>query len=310
MTGGRRRTFLVTGATGAQGGAVTRLLAGRGHAVRGLARRPAAAGPGTAAVEWLSCDLGDADGVRRAFEGVTRASVVLPLVYEPETVLRYARNIADAARGAGVERLVYNTNTPLPEEGTPYPGFETRRAAEAVLRGSGVPTVVLRPTVYLDNLFGPWHGPALVDDGVLAYPLPAWRRVAWLALDDLAAATVAALEDRDGLAGPADGVVELGGAEAVTGPELAAVFSSVLGREVVYRPLGADVFETSLAGAVGAESAAGVAGVYRYAAGTQAPRLFAPDPSGAARALGVRPVPLAEWVGGRPWERWSGAAAG
>ncbi|GAA3656873.1 SDR family oxidoreductase [Streptomyces chitinivorans] len=307
MTETRRKQFLVTGATGFQGGAVARLLADRGHAVRGLARRPGAGpAPTSAAVDCVPCDLGDADEVRRAFEGVTHASVVMPLVYDSETVLRYARNIAGAAREAGVERLVYNVNTPLPKETTPYAAFETRRAAESVLRESGVPTVVLRPPVYLDNLFSPWNGPALVNDGVLAYPLPAGQRVAWMSHDDLAAATAAALEG-EGLAGR---VIGVGGAEVVTGPELAEAFSSALGREVSYRQLDVGHFEAGLARLLGAESAAGVAGIYRYAADGGDPDLLAPDPSGVEHTLGIRPTPITDWVKAQPWEHWAAENTG
>ncbi|WP_410536354.1 SDR family oxidoreductase [Streptomyces sp. KL2] len=281
---------------------MARLLADRGHAVRGLARRPGAgAAPTSAAVDYVSCDLGAADEVRRAFEGVTHASVVMPLVYDSETVLRYARNIADAAREAGVERLVYNVNTPLPKETTAYAAFETRRAAESVLRESGVPTVVLRPPVYLDNLFSPWNGPALVNDGVLAYPLPAGQPVAWMSHGDLAAATAAAMEGED-LAGQ---VIGVGGAEVVTGPELAEAFSSALGREVSYQQLDVDHFEAGLAQLLGAESAAGVAGIYRYAADGGDPDLLAPDPTGVEHTLGIRLIPIVEWVKAQPWEHWA-----
>src|SRR5205823_2783605 len=133
----------------------------------------------------------------RAFEGITHVSVVLPLTFDRETVLTYTRNIVEAAQRAGVHQVVYNTNIPIPQESTSHAAFETRREAEAVLRQSGLPVVVLRPTLYLDNLFSPWNGPALVNDGILAYPITEDQRVAWLSHSDLAAATVAALRRAD-----------------------------------------------------------------------------------------------------------------
>ncbi|GAA2091197.1 hypothetical protein GCM10009801_56740 [Streptomyces albiaxialis] len=298
------RRYLVTGATGAQGGAVARLLAARGADVRGLARRSRASPAGVAV---HAGDLGDAAAVRAAFEGVTHAALTLPLEYDHATVVRYARNLAGAARAARVRRLVLNTNTPLPERPTDRPGFETRRAAEEVLRASGVPTVVVRPTVYLDNLHSPWHGPALVRDGVLACPLPAELPVAWMAHADLARVVVAAL-DREGpeMEGR---VLSVGGPEALTGPELADALGRGLGREVRYVPLGVDRFEAGLARAVGAGAAAGVAGIYHHVASGRDPALLAPDPARTARTLGVRLTPAAEWAGAQRWERWAEAPA-
>lgn len=61
-----------------------------------------------------------------------------------------------------------------------------------------MPLVVLRPPVYLDDLFSPWNGPDLVSDGVLACPLPEAPPAAWPSHGDLAEAAYAALT-RDGL---------------------------------------------------------------------------------------------------------------
>ncbi|QES47504.1 NmrA family transcriptional regulator [Streptomyces venezuelae] len=305
MTEDRPRRYLVTGVTGFQGGTVARLLTARGHEVRGLARHPEGVlGPVDPAVTFVPGDLGNAEDVRRAFEGVTHAAVVLPLVYDIETITGYARNIADAAREAGVERLVYNVNTPLPEVTTAYAGFESRRAAEEVLRASGVPTVVVRPPVYLDNLFSPWNGPALVNDGVLAYPLPADQRVAWLSHVDLAELVVAALE-KDGVT---DRVLPIGGADVLTGPELAALFAQVLGREVSYLPLPVDQFEQGLGQVLGAEAAAGVAGIYHHVGTGEAPDLLHTDPRRVESELGVRLTPTVEWIKAQPWDHWSQAA--
>ncbi|MCT2591760.1 NmrA family NAD(P)-binding protein [Streptomyces sp. N2-109] len=298
----RPKRFLVTGATGFQGGAIARLLAQRGEDVTGLARNPPGPAPDRPgpAVPTVRGDLGSAEDMRRAFEGVTHAAVTLPLVYDKATVLRYARNLARAAHEAGVQRLVCNTNTPLPEVATRRPGFETRRAAEEVLRGSGVPTVVVRPPVYLDNLFSPWNGPALVDDGVLAYPLPAGERVAWMPHTDLAAVVAAALEAEDAVGR----VLHVGGAEVLTGPQLAEAFARVWGREVVYQPLSVPQFEEGLSHVLGAEAAAGVAGIYHHVSTGEDPGLLAPDPGRTARRLGVRLTPVAEWIAAQPWDHW------
>ncbi|MFE4590001.1 SDR family oxidoreductase [Streptomyces laurentii] len=291
----------VVGATGFQGGAVARLLVDRGHRVRTLSRRPEADRPPVPGAEFVAGGLADEGAVGRLFEGATHAVVSMPLVYETERVRRYASNLARAARAAGVRRLVFNANTRLPQEPTGVPAFETRRMAETVLRGSGVPLVVLRPPVYLDNLFSPWNGPALVDEGVLAYPLPATAPVAWLSHTGLAQAVYAALT-RDGVEG---GVFDIGGAATLTGTDLAEALGYALGRPVRYAPLRPELFERWLAQLLGPGTAEGVTGLYRYLAAGSDPLLLAGDDGMSAEALGVAPARAEEWAAEQPWQVWS-----
>ncbi|GAA4899837.1 SDR family oxidoreductase [Streptomyces coeruleoprunus] len=296
----------VVGATGFQGGAVARLLADRNHRVRTLSRRPEGDRPPLPGVACASGDLGSAEDVRALFEGATHAAVVLPLVYDRERVLRYAQHIAAAARSAGVRRIVYNANTRVPRTTTGVAAFETRRIAEDVLRESGVPLVVLRPPVYLDNLFSPWNGPALVNEGVLAYPLPERTRTAWLSHQDLAEAVYAALTV-DGVAGR---TFDIGGERGLTGQELAAAFARSLGRPVRYVPLDPEVFEQGLARVLGADAAAGVAGLYHHLAAGHDPLLMDDDGGTSARLLSLKPAPVEDWVARRPWQVWAEEAEG
>jgi len=295
--------YLVIGAQGFQGGAVARHLLAEGDTVRGFARARGTPAPNAPELPTVHGDLANPAAVREAFDGITHASVVLPLVYDHELVSTYAHNVVAAARAAGVRRLVFNTNTPVPAEKTDFASYETRRTAEHVLRDSGLPLVILRPPVYLDNLFSPWNGPALVNDGVLAYPLPPHRRVAWISHADLAAATVAALT-RPGIEGV---TLNLGGPDVVDGPALAAAFGSALGREVRYVALQPDQFEAGLSEVLGADAAGGVAGIYRWAALDREPDLFAADHGEVERVLGVRFSPIGDWVSAQPWDVWSTA---
>jgi uncharacterized protein YbjT (DUF2867 family) len=279
-------TYLVIGAGGAQGGAVARRLLRDGHRVRGLGR--SATGP--SGVEWVRGDLADAAAVRAAFDGVTRASVTLPMEFDPATVARFTANVAAAA--GGLDRLVFNAGNRIPAARTGVAAFESRREAAEALLSCGVPAVVLRPPVYLDNLAAPWAREALAG-GVLPYPLPAEQRVAWLAHDDLAALTAAAF-DRPELAGRA---IDIGGKEPVTGPELAAAFAAVLGPEIRYVPVDPGAFEEGLAPVLGADAAAGVAGTYRWLALPEAAGLYEGDPGEVEALFGVELTPLRTWIG-------------
>ncbi|MER7000295.1 NmrA family NAD(P)-binding protein [Streptomyces sp. NPDC000410] len=310
MSGHSPMRVAVVGATGYQGGAVARLLTERGHQVRTLTRRPPEGRPDLTRLTYVPGDLADPHAVRDLLAGATHASVVMPLEYDPVRIRRYARNLAEAALAAGIVRLVHNANTRIPAEITGVAAFETRRLAESVLRkrlwNSPVELVVLRPPVYLDNLFSPWNGPALVRDGTLAYPLPADTPVAWLSHRDLPEAVCAALTVPDA----AGRTYDIGGARTVTGAELAAAFGTGLGRDVRYVPLPADAFEHALARVVGADAAAGVAGIYHYmASGGASQDLLAGDGGISADALALRPEPVESWVSRMPWQVWADEVA-
>jgi len=72
-----KRTVLVTGATGQQGGAVARTLLSRGHSVKALTRRPdsdAARLLASAGANIVAGDLADAASVIDAAKGVDTCS--------------------------------------------------------------------------------------------------------------------------------------------------------------------------------------------------------------------------------------------
>lgn len=263
-------TILVLGATGAQGGAVARRLVAEGHRVRGFGR----SGQVPAGVEPVTGPL------EAALDGVTHVSLVLPMMLERAELDRWVEVVA----GSRVRRVVFNTANRIPSTVTDVALFESRRAASDALLASGVPTVVLRPPVYLDNLRAPWVAGRLAAERVLSYPLPADLPVAWISHDDLAAATVAALT-RDGLEG---GVLDVGGPESLTGPQLAAAFGAT------YEAQDVAAFQKGLTHVFGQDTAATVAATYHWLA-KHGGDLYAADPSAAER-LGVRFTPVHEWI--------------
>lgn len=301
MSDAQPERYLVMGATGAQGGAVLRRLAALGRTVVGISRGAASAETGSA-VTSHAVDLADREGLCRAFQGVTRVAASLPLVYDAEVAAGYTANLVHAARETGVRRLVFNTNLPVPPAPTGYPAFETRRLAEEALMAGGLPVTVLRPPLYLDNLFGPGHAPALVNDGVLAFPLADSLPVSWMSLDDMAAATVAALDGADELVGTA---LRVGGAEAVTGPRLATVFEEVLGRDVTFHSMDPHDFEAGVSAALGPELGAGIAGGYHWARAAADNSSFTADPDSVEKHLGIRLTPLRRWIAAQPWNQWA-----
>lgn len=170
----------VLGATGFIGGQIARAALARGWQVRGLRRRPNAAGAiGDLDVEWVSGDLVDPASLVVAMRGcplVFHAAAYYPhRAHDVWETVRHGvagmRNVLTAASTAGVKRLVYTsaptTVGPPSEPGrlanerdlytpgsVPIPYFEVKWAMEMeALRATaqGLPVVVVLPTA----VFGP-----------------------------------------------------------------------------------------------------------------------------------------------------------
>ena len=141
-----RRDILLTGASGYVGGRLLRALEARGHTVRCLARHPefvaARAAPGTAVVRG---DCLDADSLRGVCDGIGTVYYLVHSMASPgdfaarERVA--ARNLGDAARVAGVRRIIYLGG--LGDRDHLSQHLRSRHETGAVLRASGVPVVEL-----------------------------------------------------------------------------------------------------------------------------------------------------------------------
>lgn len=281
----------VVGASGAQGGAITRECLRRDLPVRGLSRGTGNVPDGATHIR---ADLGSADELGQALYGVSHLVVTVPLCYEQRTVEEWMRNLATAARAAGVRHVVMNTNTRLPESSSAA-SFETRRVAERILSESGAAVSVLRPTVYLENLLAPPVVAGIVREGVLRYPVPEDTLVGWMSHGCLAEAVAAAL-----LGGASDGeVIEIGGRDLL-GSELAEHFSTVLSKPVRYEALPPETFEEGLVHALGADAASGVAGLYHWMGERPTTDLMTGGTEGL-KSLGVHAEPTPDWIARQSW---------
>lgn len=180
----------VLGATGRQGGAVARHLLGGGWRVRALTRKPESSASGAlraAGAEVVRCDMADLDSLRAAFDGVYGVfSVQNPMIAGHDGEVRQGQNVAEAAKAAGVQHVVYGSAGPG-VRGTGVDSWEAKLIIADYLRSLEVPLTVLRPMAFLelmtDKDFYPpvaiWHVmPKLAGDGT---------RIPWLAVDDLGA---------------------------------------------------------------------------------------------------------------------------
>lgn len=253
--------ILVYGANSAQGTPVVKRLLKEGYSVRVFVRnRDTAESLFSESVEIATGTLEDQESLKRANEGIDRVFLVLPLEYRFDVAISQGYNAIDAARDAGVKLLVFNTSTFIPNQTTDATAFEIKRNVEQYLHGSGVPYIILRPPVYMDNLTAPWAMSGIVHQSVIAYPLPPNIKVSWISLNDAAAFAIAALK-RPELVGS---TFDIGGPEAVNGQEIAERFTKILNRPFIYQQIPIDGFEQGLNQAFGEPTGTEIAKIYRW----------------------------------------------
>ncbi|MGY0060501.1 NmrA/HSCARG family protein [Streptomyces sp. LZ34] len=150
------KTVLVTGATGGQGGAVARRLLDNGWAVRALVRdpdKPGAKELNALGAELVTGDLDDPESLRAAAQGVHGVFSVQPADLtdpHPEAEVRQGKNVADAAKAAGVAHMVYSSvGGAQRKSGVAH--FESKAEIEAHIDAIGVPATVLRPVFFMEN---------------------------------------------------------------------------------------------------------------------------------------------------------------
>ncbi len=134
---------LITGATGYVGGRLLERLLAENRPVRALARDPARLEP-RAGVEVAGGDGISGRGVRAALEGCVIAYYLVHSMgahggyLDKDRVA--ARNFGEAARRAGVRRIIYLGGLATGGEAL-SPHLESRRETGRLLRDSGVPVV-------------------------------------------------------------------------------------------------------------------------------------------------------------------------
>ena len=285
---------LVYGATGSQQGPVVPQLLAAGHRPYALTHSPdKAAALEQAGARVVVADMANADQLRQASEGMDAVALLVPFfLANPHDGVAYAKNAIDAARQAGVKLIVWNTSGFLLPGRVGNPAIDGRLDVAEYLQESGVPHITIQPSVYAENLLGPWTAPFVADHDQVAYPTPAEMPVGWIATQDVAALVVAALE-RPELAGES---FLVSGRENLTGPELAARFSAGLARPIAYHALPPAEFGAILDQLFGPGAGAGATAMYQ---GIHDTKQYPPMHADMAPVLAKLPValtPIDEWV--------------
>jgi uncharacterized protein YbjT (DUF2867 family) len=221
----------VTGATGQQGGAVARKLLAEGWKVRALTRdvnKPAAQVLKDLGTEVVPGDLDDRAQLDAAFQDAYGVFSVqnfwLPNVgFEGE--VRQGKSIADAAKAAGVQHLVYSS-VGAAHRGMGQKHFESKWIIEQYIHALDIPYTILRPAAFFENFN--WERAAILNGTFNAIGLRPEKERQLIAVEDIAVFAALAFANPAQYLGK---TIELAG-DALTESELADTFAKVIGRPV------------------------------------------------------------------------------
>jgi uncharacterized protein YbjT (DUF2867 family) len=197
---GASRTIAVCGATGRQGGAVVRSLLRRGWMVRALTRKPAraAARPLQAlGAQLVLADMDEPKSLRAAFAGAAGVfSVQNGIASGFDREIAQGRNVADAARAAGVQHLVYGSAGPgRSGAGTGVPSWEAKVPVEDHIRSLGVRFTILRPTAFMELMTDRSFYPAVGTWRIWPRLTGTDRPIPWLSVADVGAVAATVFDD-------------------------------------------------------------------------------------------------------------------
>jgi uncharacterized protein YbjT (DUF2867 family) len=237
------RLIVVTGATGKQGGAVARSLLDRGFRIRALTRNPQKPEAQALADRGAEVVQGDMEEDRSAMEralegayGVFSVQNYWETGYDGE--VQQGKTVADAAKAAGVEHLVYSSVGSAHRQ-TGLSHFESKWEVENHVRELALRYTILRPVFLMQN----WEMMrGMVLGGTLAQPLDPDKPFQQVAVEDIGAFAAIAFENPDRWIGRE---VDLAGDEP-TMLEIAETFGRVIGREVSYYQVPWDQFEEQM----------------------------------------------------------------
>jgi uncharacterized protein YbjT (DUF2867 family) len=225
------RIIAVTGATGQQGGAVAQHLLADGWKVRALTRnpdKPAAQALVAAGAELVPGDMDRPEELKAAFQGAYGVFSVqnfwLPEV-GAEGEVRQGRNVADAAKSAGVEHFVYSS-VGAAHRGMGQAHFATKWEIEQYIQSLDLPYTIFRPVMFMDNYN--WQRAGITNGVFNGWGLRSDKGVQLIAVEDIGAFVALAFKDPQSYLGR---TIELAGDELIE-PQIAEALAKVIGRPV------------------------------------------------------------------------------
>ncbi len=257
-----KKIIAVVGATGAQGGGLVRAILSdvtSGFAARAITRdvnSDKAKELAKLGAEVVAADVDDVESLKRAFHGAYGAFCVTFFWahFSPEKELAEARAMAQAAKHAGIQHVIWSTLedtrkwVPLSDARMPtlmgkykVPHFDSKGEANQIFTELGLPTTFLLTSFYWDNLIHFGMGPKKGSDGKLAITLPMGdKRLPGMAAEDIGKCAYGIFKKGRELIGKTVGIA----GEHLTGAQMAAALTRALGQEVRYNNVSPEAYRS------------------------------------------------------------------
>ncbi len=255
-----KKVIAVLGATGAQGGGLVRAILddpNGGFAARVITRDVNSAKAKDFAArgaEVVAADVDNPESLRKAFEGAHGAYCVTFFWahFSPEKEMAEAKSMAEAAQAAGLRHVIWSTLedtrkwVPLGDNRMPtlhgkykVPHFDGKGESDHFFADAGVPTTFLLTFFYWDNFIYFGMGPKKGPDGKLAITFPMGdKKLPGIAAEDIGKCAYGIFKRGSEFIGKTAAI----SGENLTGAQLAATFTEVLGREVRYNSVPPEVY--------------------------------------------------------------------
>jgi len=199
------KIIAVVGSTGTQGGGLARAIladASGGFSVRAITRdanKDNAKALKAQGAEVVQANLDDVESLKKAFAGVHGVYGVTNFWehFSGEKEKAQAKNIAEAAKAAGVQHVIWSTledtrklmssddkRMPFLQEKYRVPHFDAKAEANAYF--SGLPVTLLVTSFYWDNLYMFGLAPKKGADGAYSWTFPMGNaKLAGIAAEDI-----------------------------------------------------------------------------------------------------------------------------
>jgi len=256
-----KKIIAVVGATGVQGGGLANAILSdpnSGFAARAITRDPGndkAKALAAKGAEVVKADLDDVESLTKAFAGAYGVYGVTNFWehFSGEKEKAQAKNIADAAKAAGVKHVIWSTledtrtfmqpgdtRMPMLQEKYRVPHFDAKAEANAYFQG--LPVTYLVTSFYWDNLFMFGLAPKPGEDGQYSWTFPMGNsKLAGIAGEDIGKCALGVFKAGQQHIGKTVGIA----GEFLSVDEMGARLSKVLGiGPVKYNAVDADLYRS------------------------------------------------------------------
>jgi uncharacterized protein YbjT (DUF2867 family) len=257
-----KKTIVVVGATGAQGGGLVKAILNdpdHEYNVRAITRdinTDKAKELAKLGAEVVTANLDDIESLKNAFLGAYGVFCVTFFWdhFSPEKEMEHARAMAEASSRASIQHVIWSTLDdtrkwiPLSDNRMPtlmgkykVPHFDAKGESNHFFTGLGLPVTLLNTSFYWDNFIYFGAGPKKGPDGKLAITIPMGdKKLPGIAASDIGKCALGIFKAGQKYIGTSLGIA----GEHLTGKQMAEIFSSVLGKEVDYNSVTPEVYRS------------------------------------------------------------------